>query len=111
MVTFELDSARLQPSAVAELNEAVALMNLHEALTRVEVAGHTCDLGPEAYNQGLSERRAQAVRDYLVQHGVGADRLVVRGYGEDRPKVPNTSERNRERNRRVELVVLERSDR
>lgn len=111
MVTFDLDSARLRPSAIAELNEAVALLRLHREITRIEVAGHTCDLGPASYNQGLSERRANAVRSYLVENGIDANRLVVRGYGEDRPKVANTSDRNRQQNRRVELVVLERSDR
>lgn len=109
-VTFELDSARLRPDAVAELNEAVALLKQHPEITRIEVAGHTCDLGPETYNQGLSERRAKAVRDYLVREGVDADRLVIRGYGESEPKVPNTSEANRKQNRRTELVVLRRRD-
>jgi len=108
-VFFEFDSATLRPAAIAELNEAAALLNLHDELTRVEVAGHTCDLGSASYNQGLSERRARAVRDHLVEQGeVSADRLVVRGYGEDRPKVPNTSTENRQQNRRVELIVLER---
>jgi OOP family OmpA-OmpF porin len=112
MVTFGLDSADLRPEATTELDEAAALLNLHNELVRIEVAGHTCDLGPDAYNQGLSERRAAAVRDYLVNEGgVDADRLVVRGYGEDRPKVPNSSNENRQQNRRVELIVLERSDR
>ncbi len=109
-VTFGLDSAQLRPGAIAELNEAAALLNLHSEIARVEVAGHTCDLGPAAHNQRLSERRAQAVRDFLVENGVSADRLVVRGYGEDRPKVANTSDSNRQQNRRVELVVLERTD-
>ena len=109
MVFFEFDSARLRPAAIAELNEAAAMLNLHDELLRIEVAGHTCDMGPAAYNQGLSERRAQAVRDHLVNEGgVAANRLTVRGYGEDRPKVPNTSNENRQQNRRVELVVLER---
>jgi OmpA-OmpF porin, OOP family len=111
MVTFDLDSDRLRPSAIAELNEAVALLRQHPEISRIEVAGHTCDLGPASYNQGLSERRANAVRSYLVENGINANRLVVRGYGEDRPKVANTSDRNRQQNRRVELVVLERSDR
>lgn len=111
MVFFELDSAKLKSEAVVELNEAAALLNLHDELSQIEVGGHTCDLGPAAYNQGLSERRANAVRDFLVNEGdVDPDRLVVRGYGEDRPKVPNTSNANRQENRRVELVVLERSD-
>ena len=110
MVAFGLDSADLLPSAVAELNEAVALLKLHQEITRIEVAGHTCDLGPARYNDSLSERRAQAVRDYLVDNGIDSDRLSVRGYGEDRPKVPNSSDRNRQQNRRVELVVLDRND-
>ena len=110
MVTFDFDSARLRPGAVAELNEAVGLLNLHPEISRIEVSGHTCDLGDATYNQGLSERRAQAVRDYLVDNGIDANRLVVRGYGEDNPKVPNTSDANRQQNRRVELVVLERTD-
>lgn len=107
-VTFDFDSARLRPGAQAELNEAVALLNLHPEIARIEVAGHTCDIGSASYNQGLSERRAQSVRDFLVENGIDADRLRVRGYGEDNPKVPNTSDSNRQQNRRVELVVLER---
>lgn len=109
-VTFEFDSARLRPDAEAELNEAVALLNLHEDITQIEVAGHTCDLGPADYNKGLSERRARAVYDYLVENGIDSGRLVVRGYGEDRPRVPNTSDSNRQQNRRVELVVLQRAN-
>lgn len=109
-VTFELDSARLRPEAEVELNEAAALLKQHPEITRVEVAGHTCDLGTESYNQGLSERRAAAVREYLVDEGVEAGRLVTRGYGESRPKVPNSSEANRKQNRRTELVVLRRRD-
>jgi len=109
-VLFPLDSAELRPAAKAELNEASALLKLHQELERVEVAGHTCDLGPESYNQGLSQRRAQAVRDYLVSEGVDADRLNARGYGESRPAVSNSSEENRRHNRRVELIVIERSD-
>ncbi|MFU8833237.1 MAG: OmpA family protein [Wenzhouxiangella sp.] len=108
-VMFDLDSARLRSGAAAELNEVVALMNLHPEIRRIEVAGHTCDLGSAEYNTGLSQRRAQSVRDYLVDNGVEANRLAVRGYGEDRPAVPNTSESNRQKNRRVEIVVLERA--
>jgi len=110
-VAFGLNSAELQPAAIAELNDAIELLSMHPELTGIQVAGHTCDLGAADHNQGLSERRAQAVHDYLVEHGIDDDRLSVRGFGEDRPKVPNTSERNRSDNRRVELVVIERSDR
>jgi len=111
MVSFELDSAVLASSARARLNQAVGLLIQHPELTRLEVAGHTCDLGRSDYNQGLSERRAQAVFDYLVSNGISRERLIVRGYGEDRPKVANRSEADRQQNRRVELIVRARSDR
>ena len=111
MVTFGLNSAELRPEATTELDEAAALLNLHDVLVKIEVAGYTCDLGEASYNQNLSERRATAVRDYLVNEGdVDADRLMIRGYGEERPKVPNTSSDNRQQNRRVELIVIERQD-
>jgi OOP family OmpA-OmpF porin len=110
-VTFALNSADLQPAAVAELNDAIELLAMHPELTLIQVAGHTCDLGASDYNQNLSQRRAQAVHDYLVENGIEDDRLSVRGFGESSPKVPNTSEANRRDNRRVELRVMERSDR
>lgn len=110
-VTFGLNSATLQPSAIAELNDAIELLAMHPELTLIEVAGYTCDLGDSDYNQGLSQRRAQAVHDYLVDNGIDDDRLSVRGFGESRPKVPNTSDANRRDNRRVELRVMDRSDR
>lgn len=109
-VTFEFDSAQLRPGARAALNEAAAMLNEDDAVRDVEVAGHTCDIGSASYNQGLSERRAQAVRDYLVNEGnVDPDRLTVRGYGEDQPRVANDSDENRQMNRRVELTVRRRN--
>lgn len=108
-VFFEFDSSQLRPDARAELNRAAEDIMADETLRRVELAGHTCDIGTDAYNQGLSERRAQSVYDYLVDQGVSPGVLTVRGYGEDRPKVPNSSTENRRENRRVEVVVVERS--
>lgn len=70
----------------------------------IEVAGHADSTGPAEYNMGLSLRRANAVRDYLVSKGVEADRLVVRGYGESRPTADNSTREGRAKNRRVELV-------
>lgn len=110
MVLFEFDSSVLRQEARAELDQAVELLNAHNDMILVEVGGHTCDIGSIAYNQGLSERRAQAVADYLTSAGISADRLVVRGHGETRPRVPNTSIENRQQNRRVELSVLERNN-
>jgi OOP family OmpA-OmpF porin len=73
---------------------------------KVEVAGHTDSTGPDAYNQGLSERRAKVVYDYLISKGIDASRLVgPNGYGETRPIDTNDTREGRQRNRRTELAV------
>ncbi len=71
---------------------------------QVIIDGHTCDLGSDAHNRELSERRARAVRDYLVSRGVSGAILRTRGFGRTRPVVPNTDESQRARNRRVDFV-------
>lgn len=104
-VNFDFDKATLRPDAVATLNEAVEILNKYPQL-RVEVAGHTDHTGPEDYNQGLSERRARAVYDYLGQNGISNDRMVGPvGYGELRPIDTNDTREGRARNRRTELNV------
>ena len=110
-VNFDFDKSTLRPDAVAILNEAIEILKRYPEL-RVEVAGHTDSVGTDAYNQGLSERRAQAVYDYLTSNGIDAGRLVgPTGYGESRPIAPNTNDdgsdnpEGRARNRRTELNV------
>ena len=73
---------------------------------RVEIAGHTDALGPEEFNQALSEKRAAAVKAYLVEHGVSADRINVVGYGESQPRDTNDTVEGRRRNRRVEIRTI-----
>lgn len=106
-VHFDFDKATLKPEAITVLNEAAALLSKHEKVV-VEVAGHTDSKGSEQYNQGLSERRAQAVKDYLNSKGVKASRLSARGYGESQPVASNDTDAGRAENRRVELIVLDR---
>ncbi|MEJ8566845.1 OmpA family protein [Elongatibacter sediminis] len=106
-VHFDFDKATLRPEAIVILNDAAKLLNTHERVV-VEVAGHTDSVGTEQYNQGLSERRANAVRDYLVNQGVRASRLTARGYGELQPVATNDTSAGRQMNRRVELIVLDR---
>jgi outer membrane protein OmpA-like peptidoglycan-associated protein len=101
-VNFEFDSARLTASSTAMLDEGVAILKRHTDL-KVEIAGHTDSQGSEQYNQGLSERRAQAVADYLISHGAKADNITVNGYGESQPVADNSSKEGRAANRRVEL--------
>ncbi len=110
-VNFDFDKSTLRPDAIAILDEAIEILNRYPDL-RVEVAGHTDAIGTDAYNQGLSERRARAVYDYLTGNGIDASRLVgPNGYGESRPIAPNTNPdgsdnpEGRAQNRRTELNV------
>ena len=75
----------------------------------VEVQGHTDSRGSDLYNKRLSQRRAQAVVDYLVRKDVDRDRLEAHGYGEEKPIAPNSTKTGRAMNRRVELIVRRRS--
>jgi OOP family OmpA-OmpF porin len=106
-VHFDFDKATLRPEAIAILNDAAALLKTTDRVV-VEVAGHTDSQGSEDYNQGLSERRANAVKDYLTGQGITASRLSARGYGENQPVASNDTEEGRQDNRRVELIVLDR---
>jgi len=106
-VYFDFDKATIKPEGKAVLNEAAALLKKHERVV-VEVAGHTDSVGSDAYNQGLSERRANSVKDYLTAQGVTATRLTAKGYGESQPVASNDTDAGRAENRRVELIVLDR---
>ena len=102
-VNFEFDKAVIRPQDYAILDQNIVALKEWGDVD-VEVAGHTCSIGTEEYNLGLSQRRAEAVRNYLVSKGVSANRLTVRGYGESRPTVSNDTREGRAQNRRVELV-------
>jgi OOP family OmpA-OmpF porin len=106
-VNFDFDKATIRPEGKAVLDGAAALLKKHDRVV-VEVAGHTDSIGSEEYNQGLSERRANAVKDYLTAQGVTATRLTAKGYGESQPVASNDTEAGRAENRRVELIVLDR---
>jgi OOP family OmpA-OmpF porin len=103
-VYFDLDKATLKDESIAILDAAVATMGEHGSIV-VEVAGHTDSTASEAYNQDLSERRAQVVYNYLVEQGVSADRMTWKGYGESSPIATNDTAEGRAKNRRTELVI------
>lgn len=100
---FELDRADLGDGAAETLTQVVDYLREFPEVS-VTVAGHTCWLGSDAHNQTLSEQRAQAVMDYLVDQGVEPDRLVVEAFGETSPVATNETELGRQRNRRVEII-------
>jgi outer membrane protein OmpA-like peptidoglycan-associated protein len=103
-VHFDFDRYTLRPEATRLLDEAVKAMQEDNTL-RLTLEGHTCNIGTAEYNLALGERRANAVREYLVGRGVGADRLNTVSYGEERPKHDNSREETRRLNRRAALTV------
>jgi outer membrane protein OmpA-like peptidoglycan-associated protein len=99
-VMFDFDSAILKPGAFAEIDRIAGVLNQFPQ-TVVRVEGHTDSKGSEVYNQELSERRANAVKNALVQRGVNAQRVVALGYGESMPISSNDA-----LNRRVNVVII-----
>lgn len=102
---FDFDKADIKPEFYGGLDKVAATMKGDPNL-RIEVQGHTCNIGTDAYNQGLSERRAKAVLMYLQSKGVEAGRLDVKGYGESAPVFSNDTREGREKNRRVQFQIL-----
>jgi OOP family OmpA-OmpF porin len=105
-VNFDFDKSNIRPDAAVILDEAVRILGTGSGAA-VSIEGHTDWIGTDAYNQGLSERRANSVMNYLVDHGVDASRLSTAGYGESRPIASNQTREGRALNRRVELLVQE----
>ena len=103
-VYFDFDRYSLRPEATRVLDEAIVAMRDNTTL-RLEIEGHTCSIGTAEYNLALGDRRANAVKDYLVSRGVSTDRLHTVSYGEERPKYDNSREETRRLNRRAALVV------
>ena len=102
-IFFDFDRYSLRPESYHELNRWVEVFKKNPEL-KAEIQGHTCSIGTEEYNQKLSERRAKAVVNYLVEHGVDPGRLTMKGYGETRPAASNETEEGRELNRRVDVL-------
>ena len=107
-VNFETNSDRLLPGAERVLADAAATLRQNKDLV-VEVAGHTDSDGSAAHNEGLSERRAITVRDYLISRGVNRGNLTAKGYGEAAPIADNATPQGKALNRRVELRILNKS--
>src|SRR5690606_32634479 len=96
------------PDSEQVLREVADAIKSRPEIVRVEVQGHTDDSGDEEYNVDLSQRRAEAVRKWLVDKGgVPADKLVAKGYGFSRPIADNRVRTGRQRNRRVQFVIIE----
>ena len=104
-VLFDFDSAVLRQEALPLLDPIVTLLAANADI-RVEIEGHTCNIGTAEYNLALGERRANSVRDYLVSRGIATGRLRTVSYGEERPIADNGTAAGRAMNRRAHLLVV-----
>ncbi|MCF6240895.1 MAG: OmpA family protein [Bacteroidales bacterium] len=104
-VFFDFNKYTLKPESYPELNRLVKFIQKNEDL-KIEISGHTDNKGTETYNKELSQKRADAVKTYLVNKGCNAVNLTAKGYGESKPLAENSSDENRAKNRRVEFKVL-----
>jgi outer membrane protein OmpA-like peptidoglycan-associated protein len=105
-ILFDVNKATIKPESMKEINRIKAIMDQNPKV-RYEVQGHTDGTGDEASNQKLSERRAQAIVDKMVELGISPSRLVPVGKGESEPISTNETEAGRAQNRRVEFVVIQ----
>lgn len=109
-IHFESGKTEVSIDSTQLMEEIADALLRDPGIARMEIQGHTDNVGAAAFNLNLSERRAQAIRNWLIEKaGIDADRLVARGYGMNVPLVPNITPANRARNRRVQFVILERS--
>jgi outer membrane protein OmpA-like peptidoglycan-associated protein len=104
-IFFDFDSAELKPESATELNKLLDFLVLNPGL-QVQISGHTDNIGTDAYNKTLSERRAESVVLFLVNRGIPANRLSFEGFGAERPLESNDTETGRARNRRTEMLIL-----
>ena len=103
-VLFDTAQATLKPGAREKLARVSGILSSHPGL-KLEIEGHTDSVGSDAYNQSLSERRAESVRAYLVEQRIAPQSITTKGFGEEQPVATNDTAAGRQRNRRVELVV------
>jgi outer membrane protein OmpA-like peptidoglycan-associated protein len=106
-VLFESAKWQLLPTAQAKLNDVANALTKEDPISKIVVEGHTDSQGTDPYNMDLSQRRAQAVRDYLVTRGIASDRITAQGLGSSKGIADNKSPEGRANNRRVEIVVLQ----
>jgi outer membrane protein OmpA-like peptidoglycan-associated protein len=104
-ILFDFDKTALKDAAKTNVQSLATSLNQYPD-TDVKIIGHTDNIGKEAYNQGLSERRAAAVKAYAVSQGVPSSRLVTVGKGLSEPIADNATETGRAQNRRVEIVIV-----
>ena len=105
-INFDFDKSIIRESEKPKLYKAIDFIKQYPG-TKIVIEGHTCSIGTEEYNQGLSERRAQSVRRFIIEAGgIDASRITAIGYGETRPAFSNDNDEGRSLNRRDEILIL-----
>jgi outer membrane protein OmpA-like peptidoglycan-associated protein len=104
-VHFDFANATIQSRSYPLLDQVARILTEHPEILSVTIEGHTDERGSAEYNRDLSQRRAEAVRDYLAQKGVARERMQAQGFGEDRPVQSNGTDEGRAANRRVEFIT------
>jgi outer membrane protein OmpA-like peptidoglycan-associated protein len=108
-IFFDFNKATIKKKSFKLLDAVAFALRAHVELRKVRIEGHTDEVGTRDYNLKLSDDRARAVMDYLVARGVEAARLEAAGFGFDKPLSPGKSKKDRELNRRVEFVIVDRA--
>ncbi len=109
-IMFEVDKAVIQPQSFDLMNEITAVMKDNPRIKKISIEGHTDSDGSNRYNKKLSNKRAAAVVAYLEEHGIDASRLTSVGHGEENPLVENDTAGGKEKNRRVEFIIVEQDE-
>lgn len=104
-IFFKTGEYILDDKSKVELDKLTDFLHKNKTI-KIEISGHTDDVGSDTENMALSQRRAQSVQYYLQQSGIAADRILAKGYGETKPMAPNDSDENRQKNRRIEWRIL-----
>jgi OmpA-OmpF porin, OOP family len=104
-IFFDFSKATLRPESFPELDRLVTIMSENKSM-KIEMAGHTDNVGNDATNKKLSEERAKSVTDYIISKGIKKDRITIMGYGKAKPIDTNDTEEGRQQNRRVEFTIL-----
>lgn len=106
-IHFAFNSAAIRPISYPILDDVISILMSNPHLARVQVEGHTDFIGGDAYNQRLSQQRANSVVQYLLNKGIGRERLIPMGFGESRPIADNNTDEGRAKNRRTEFTILQ----